>query len=70
MFSNRLVSTSMEKGCVDRFQVGRESVFLFRLQFANDSLLFCLGKERSFVNLNRLFSFEVILDLKINRCKR
>lgn len=52
------------------FRVGRESFHLEMLQSTDDIIFFCFGREDSFVNLNHiLYVFELILGLKIKRCK-
>lgn len=67
---SRLVSTSMDKGPIEGFNVGKDLVHLSHLQFADDSLFFCSSQESSFVNLNKFLSlFEAILVLKINEGK-
>ena len=58
----------MEENIIDPFRVGGNVVALSHLQFADDTVLFCFGREDSFLILSHIVSFfEDMPGLKINR---
>lgn len=60
----------MKEGCDRGFMVAKELVHLTHLQFANDTIIFGLGWESSFINLHRFLWFLAeIFRLEINRSK-
>lgn len=47
--------------------MGQNSVCISHLQFADDTLLFCVAKRRVLTNIRRLLDyFQVLAGLKIN----
>lgn len=67
---SKLISSAVDKRVLEGFVVGRDRTSLFYLQFVDDTILFCLGKEASFRNLNSLLSFfEALSGLKITEVK-
>lgn len=60
----------MEGRILEPFKVGAKEVNLSHLQFADDTIFFCLGKEESFLILNHTLGFfEAMSGLNINRSK-
>lgn len=60
----------MDGNIVELFKIGRNEVVLSHLQFADDTMLFCFGKEESFLILIHVVAFfEDYSGLKINRSK-
>lgn len=67
---SRLVPPGWKKGVIEGFMVAKELVHLTHLQFANDTIIFGLGWESSFINLHRFLWFLAeIFRLEINRSK-
>lgn len=65
-----MVFRSLEGGIIQGFEVGKEKVVLSHLQFTDDTIFFCSGKEDSFLILNHILKFfEALSGLKINRDK-
>lgn len=51
-------------------EVGDDKVTFSHLQFADDTLFFCFGKDHSFLTLNHILAmFEVLSGLRINKRK-
>lgn len=54
---------------LEPFKVGSKEVALWHLQFVDGTIIFCFGKENSFI-LNYILGFlEAMLGLKINESK-
>ena len=66
----RMINKGVEGNIIESFKIGRDGVVLSHLQFADDTLLFCYGKEESFHTINHMVEFfEEMLGLKISRGK-
>lgn len=50
----RLINKGVEGNIVEPFRIGRYEVTLSHLQFADNTMLFCFGKEESFLTLNHM----------------
>lgn len=60
----------MDGNLIDPFSIGANEVALSHLQFVDDTMLFCSGKEEAFLIFNHIVGFfEDLSGLKINRNK-
>ncbi|TYJ96216.1 periodic tryptophan protein 1-like protein [Cucumis melo var. makuwa] len=67
---SRMISKGVEGNIIELFKIDRNEVALSHLQFFDDTMLFCFGKEESFQILNHIVeSFEDMSGLKINSSK-
>lgn len=65
-----MISKGVEGNIIEPFKIGKNEVALSHLQFVDDTMLFCFGKEESFHILNHMVVFfEQMSGLKINRSK-
>lgn len=63
-----IIYKGVEGNIIDSFRIGRNEVTLLHPQFVDDPILFCFGKEESFLILNHMVAFfEDMSGLKINR---
>lgn len=52
----RLALLGVEKGVVEGFQMGKESISLSHIQFTDDSIFLCLGQKNFLRNFNGFFN--------------
>ncbi|WP_420914570.1 reverse transcriptase domain-containing protein [Candidatus Phytoplasma australasiaticum] len=64
---SRMVWRSLEGGIIEGFEVGREKVALSHLQFVDDTIFFCSGRQDSFLILNYILRFFESLFFVLNR---
>lgn len=65
-----IISKGVDGNIVELFKIGRNEVVLSHLRFADDTMLFCFGKEESFLILIHVVAFfEDYSGFKINRSK-
>ncbi|XP_016206626.1 uncharacterized protein LOC107647002 [Arachis ipaensis] len=64
---HRMVGEVVRNRCISPLVVGQDSVELSHLQFADDTILFCLLEDETMKNYKRLLRwFELMLGLSIN----
>lgn len=66
----QLMTRAIEKNLFQGVEVGHEAVNVSHLQFADDTLVFCLAKRQFLTNLRRILDcFQLLSGLKINFSK-
>ena len=64
---NQLISKVEDCGLIDGIQIGKHRVNILHLQFANDTILFCLSRYETIVSYRRILDcFGVMSGLRIN----
>ena len=64
---NRLLSRALDLGILEGIKIGRQNVSLSRLQFADDTILFCPEDRHIFLNYIRILEcFSLMSGLRIN----
>ncbi|KAM7497251.1 hypothetical protein LguiA_021665 [Lonicera macranthoides] len=67
---HRLMERAEDKNLVEGFEIGRDSVTLSHLQFADDTIFFLSNNEEKFKNLIGILEiFGLVSGLKINMTK-
>lgn len=67
---NQLMKTAIERNLFQGLKVGFREVNVSHLQFADDTLIFCLAKKKNLINLRRIIDcFQLLSGLKINYSK-
>ncbi|XP_016177716.1 uncharacterized protein LOC107620006 [Arachis ipaensis] len=64
---HRIVGEAIKNGRISPLLIGRDTIALSHLQFADDTILFCPPEEKTIKNYKRLLRcFELMLGLSIN----